>query len=75
MSHKVTFHIVVEGAGPTPVFAMRNVIGCVCCGNDHQDLPWMPMARPIEIGDEERFTHWLLCPDTGSPILSRIATT
>ena len=46
--------------------------GCARChGEGHKAITFEPLVYPVELGGEESFTHWALCPVNGEPILLR----
>lgn len=53
------------------------IAACARCGNEHEDLEFVELARPIELqarGDGTFvlvITHWTQCPVTKEPVLMR----
>lgn len=45
-----------------------NVILCARCQQDHRDLPFQPLLRPMVVGPVT-LTHWSICPVQREPIL------
>jgi len=44
-----------------------DITRCARCGNDHIDLEFKPLSRPMG-----NWTYWAACPVTGEPILLRV---
>jgi hypothetical protein len=61
----------VFGVSEFPVFdaICTPVARCSRCGDDHEQVTFQPMARPVERDDEVIATHWAPCPGNGDPIL------
>ena len=51
-------------------FGTVNVSKCARCGLDHGGLDMMKFTNPPEFA-----THYSVCPETGEPILMKIAKT
>lgn len=50
-----------------------DLVGCARChGPGHHGLDFVRLRRPVE---EDGWTHWATCPNTGEPILLRIEVT
>lgn len=47
------------------VKVVRAIVNCARCGLDHENIE----ARPFSRRPWNKFTHWLICPETGEPIL------
>ena len=45
-----------------------NVGECARCGEDHNDIKFKELIRPIKDNDG-RWTHWALCPTNKEPII------
>lgn len=48
------------------------VRGCARCGEDHEELEFERLQRPIQEDDGRDYTHWAPCPTNGQPILLRM---
>lgn len=49
---------------------LMTINGCARCGENHQDIPFHILLRPMG-----EWTHWGSCPNTKEPILLRIVDT
>ncbi len=50
-----------------------NVYGCSRCGQNHEQVNFYYLIRPISADNGSRdWTHWGTCPTHGEPILLRV---
>ena len=49
-----------------------DVNGCPRCGNNHKDVVFLKLTRPIEDSDGTQWTYFALCPSKTEPILLKI---
>lgn len=55
--------------------ALARVRGCARCGEDHDNITWRPLTKPIAEHDGSVWwTHWTPCPTNGEPILQAEVT-
>lgn len=45
---------------------------CARCGQDHEQLEFKSLTRPVEYHGESIYQLWALCPVSGEPILMRV---
>lgn len=45
---------------------------CARCGKDHKELSFYKFINPIEDSDGTIWNYWILCPNTGEPILMKV---
>lgn len=56
-----------------------SIADCARCGNEHLDLEFAELVRPIELAQRAgggyaiKITHWAPCPMTGEPVLMRFS--
>lgn len=51
----------------------KYIDNCARCGDDHADVVFKKLRRPIEDADGNTlYTHWAPCPYTCEPILMRV---
>jgi len=48
------------------------VYGCARCGQDHLNIEFRAMERPVVDPNGIVWTMWAPCPTTGDPILMRV---
>lgn len=49
-----------------------DLIGCARCGEDHKEITYTRLTRPLEIGSTLVFSHWAPCPVNGEPVMLSI---
>lgn len=47
--------------------------GCARCGGIHDMLEFLPMTRPLIVG-EWVGDYWAMCPSRGEPIIASVKT-
>jgi hypothetical protein len=46
-----------------------SIKACARCGEDHDQLEFAPLTKPVISVCGEKFSHWVICPKLGEPIM------